>query len=135
MNENRTSNVVDDLGEVQSALARGLPQGTMFYVNAIQNKDHPLLFSYEDTEISSSTLHHSAPASGGKCLTFSAVDGALVSAGVDCDTRLMPLCFRETAVSDLSFLNKERIKIPKKKYNFHTSMTQGPGGNIIDFST
>ena len=114
MNENRTSNVVDDEGELQSALARGLPQGTMFYVNAIQNKDHPLLFSYEDTEISSSTLHHSAPASGGECLTFSAVDGALVSAGVDCDTKLMPLCFRETAVSDLSFLNKERIKIQNR---------------------
>merc|ERR1711879_695564 len=46
-------------------------------------------------------------ASSGDCLTFSAVGGALQSAGVDCDTQLMPLCFRESGASDLSFFNNQ----------------------------
>ena len=105
MNEN-SNNVVGDLGKVQAALASALPQYTKFYVDAMKDGDD--LYSYEDTEVSNNTLYHkAAAASSGDCLTFSAVGGALHSAGVDCDTELMPLCFRETSASDLSFLNEQ----------------------------
>ena len=104
MNEN-SNNVVGDLGKVQSALASALPQYTKFYVDAMKDGDD--LYSYEDTEVSNNTLYHKAAASSGDCLTFSAVGGALQSAGVDCDTQLMPLCFRESGASDLSFFNNQ----------------------------
>ena len=103
MNENE--NVVSDTGNVQSALASILPQQMQFYVNGIKKEDD--LYSYEDTNFSNNTLYHKASTSGGGCLTFSSVGGSLQSVGVDCDTQLMPLCFRETSASDLSFLNEQ----------------------------
>ena len=108
VNMNEATKIIVDEGKIQSALASVLPQGSKFYVNAMKKEND--LYSYEDTRISSETLYHKAAISNGECLTFSSIEGdspTLQSAGVDCDTKLMPLCFRETGVSDLSFLNKQ----------------------------
>ena len=104
MNSDVNDNIIADTGRIQSALVSVLPQGTQFYVNAMKEGD---LYNYEDTAIADNTVSHNAATSEGDCLTYSAVGGTLQSAGVDCQTNLMPLCFREIGKSDLSFLNKQ----------------------------
>ena len=96
---------------VQDALAKILPQNTNYYVDAMKNEDSGS-FGYEDTEISNFTLHHKTLSSTGNCLTYSSYstsDGvvSLQSAGEDCESKLMPLCFREIGASDLDFINDQ----------------------------
>ena len=102
------NNHINDMGIVQNALASVLPPNTHFYVDA-RNEDGSDVFTYEDTEISDIQLHHktSITPSTGNCLTYSASGLSLQSAGEDCESELMPLCFRYIGASDLTFINDQ----------------------------
>ena len=108
--------LIDDMGVVQNALASILPPDTHYYVNAEKNESltaslGSAVYSYENTEdetqLSTAPLHHKASSSNGKCLTYSSKSSPLQSVGVDCETKLMPLCFREVGSSDLDFINEQ----------------------------
>jgi len=122
--------IIYDIGDtydtVQNALAQVLPPDTQYYVDAMKNENLTVIlgsavYSYEDTEgetqLSKGELHHKASSSDGNCLTYSSIvtgvnsDNsqvkALQSVGVDCDSKLMPLCFREVGTSDLTFINEQ----------------------------
>ena len=111
------NNRINDTGKVQNALASVLPLNTNYYVDARKNEDGSEVFTYEDTEISEIPLHHktsSSPSSTGNCLTYASsgptlnqIDSTLQSAGEDCESELMPLCFREMGSSDLEFINDQ----------------------------
>ena len=100
---------ISDIGRVQKALANVLPKYTKYYVDAKKNEDlGSKVFSYEDTEISELPLHHKTSSSKGNCLTYSTLLGeTLQSTGEDCNSKLMPLCFREMGASDLDFINDQ----------------------------
>ena len=97
---------ISDIGSVQDALAKILPRNTNYYVDAMKKEDSGS-FSYEDTEISNFTLHHKTLSSTGNCLTYSSSGLSLQSAGEDCESKLMPLCFRYIGASDLTFINDQ----------------------------
>ena len=125
--------LIDDMGVVQNALASILPPDTHYYVNAEKNESltaslGSAVYSYENTEdetqLSKAPLHHMASSSNGNCLTYSStlstttttdefgttiptVSSSLQSVGVDCESKLQPLCFREVAASDLEFINEQ----------------------------
>ena len=113
--------IIYDMGNtfdtVQYALAQVLPPNTFYYVDAMKNESlsdilGSAVYSYENTEVetqlSKEQLHHKATSSDGNCLTYSStITGALQSAGVDCESKLMPLCFREVGTSDLDFINEQ----------------------------
>ena len=122
MNEeskNQQDNLINNIGNVQEALAKILPQDTYYYVDAKKNESlsesyGSELYSYADTEISKLPLHHVTTTylqSEGNCLTYSksssSSDSKLESVGVDCESKLMPLCFRDIGASDLSFINDQ----------------------------
>ena len=128
-------NLIDDVGAVQNALANLLLPDTHYYVDAKKNEMlrstlGSAVYSYEDTEedtqLSNGPLHHKASSSDGNCLTYSSTttidyddyyyyyynnyyptSSSLQSVGVDCESKLQPLCFREVGVSDLSFINEQ----------------------------
>ena len=117
---NDHDSLINDMGAVQDALAELLPKDTQYYVNAEKNESLSAklgyaVYSYENTEeeslLSKGELHHKASSSDGNCLTFSSTGGlqsnALQSAGVDCESKLMPLCFRKVGASDLDFINEQ----------------------------
>ena len=108
MNMNEQDSLIADTGKVQDALAKVLPQNTQYYVDAMKNEDFGSeLFSYEDTVISELPLYHNTSSSKGNCLTYSRSGSTLHSAGEDCESKLMPLCFREIGASDLDFINAQ----------------------------
>ena len=99
---------ISDTGRVQNALANILPQNTHYFVDAKKNEDMGSeVFSYEDTVISELPLHHRTSSLKGNCLTYSSSGSKLQSAGEDCESKLMPLCFREMGASDLAFINDQ----------------------------
>ena len=109
--------LIDDIGMVQKALAGILPLDTNYYVDAMKNENLSAIlgsavYSYEntalDTQLSKDELHHKASSSDGNCLTYSSTpSNELQSAGVDCESKLMPLCFRKVGASDLDFINEQ----------------------------
>ena len=111
--KNGQDNLIDDMGKVQDALAKILPPYTKYYVDAKKNESLSAIlgyvYSYEDTHISKLPLHHLTSPSEGNCLTYSKTAGGetLQTAGEDCETKLMPLCFRDIGDSDLSFINDQ----------------------------
>ena len=120
MNEKSSAeqdNLIDDIGKVQDALAKILPSDTKYYVDAMKNESLTAIlgsavYSYENTEeeslLSKGELHHMASSSDGNCLTYSSTpSNALQSVGVDCESKLMPLCFRKIGASDLDFINEQ----------------------------
>ena len=113
MNMNEQGSFIDDMGSVQNALASVLPQNTQYYVDAKKNENiGSEVFSYEDITynniaISELPLHHKTTSSKGNCLTYSKSGSTLQSSGEDCESKLMPLCFREMGASDLDFINDQ----------------------------
>lgn len=123
MNEksvNGLDNIIDYMGKVQDALAKIIPLNTYYYVDAKKNESlsessGSEIYSYADTEISELPLHHRTYSqSEGNCLTYSSSSSSssssgyiLESVGVDCESKLMPLCFREIGASDLAFINDQ----------------------------
>ena len=119
MNEDEQDNLIDDddIGAVQDALANILLPDIHYYVDAKKNEVlsaslGSAVYSYEDieedTELAKAPLHHKASSSDGECLTYSLTSSnTLQSAGVDCESKLMPLCFREIGASDLTFINDQ----------------------------
>ena len=107
MDENK-ADVITDTGKMQNALAKILPPGVSFYVGAKKPVGSGY-FSFEDTVVSNLSLHHkiSSSTSSGSCLTYSSSGNTLVSAGSDCEAKLLPLCIRETGTSDLTFVNNQ----------------------------
>ena len=115
--EAEQDNLIDDIGAVQNALANLLLPDTHYYVDAKKNEMlssslGSSVYSYvnteEDTQLSKAPLHHKASSSDGNCLTYSStLSNELQSVGVDCESKLQPLCFREVGVSDLSFINEQ----------------------------
>ena len=115
--EAEQDNLIDDIGAVQNALANLLLPDTHYYVDAKKNEMlsaslGSAVYSYvnteEDTQLSKAPLHHKASSSDGNCLTYSStLSNELQSVGVDCESKLQPLCFREVGVSDLSFINEQ----------------------------
>ena len=105
-------NLVHDIGAVQNKLASILPPDSHFYVDAKKNDTLSAslgfaVYSYENTE-EETQLHHKTSSSDGNCLTYSStLSNGLQSVGVDCESKLMPLCFREVGASDLSFINEQ----------------------------
>ena len=94
--------VVGDEGKVQSVISYllSLLQGSSFYVNA-KKESGENLFKYGESDNSEEELYHLALQNLEKeeeqCLTFSLNEsGNLVSAGVDCQTRIKPLCLQVT---------------------------------------
>ena len=105
---NEMNNVIHDEGNVQKALAKILLPNTQYYVDAMKNESFGSEFySYNDTEVSEFSLHHKALSSKGNCLTYSRSGSELQSAGEDCESKLMPLCFRYIGASDLTFINDQ----------------------------
>lgn len=99
---------INDTGSVQNALANVLPQSTHYYVDAKKNEDLGSgVFSYGDTVLSELPLHHKTSSSKGNCLSYSSSGSTLQSAGGDCESKLMPLCFRDMGASDLDFINDQ----------------------------
>ena len=108
MDMDEKDSFISDGGKVQNALANVLPQDTSYFVDAQKNEDlGSEAFSYEDTDISELPLHHKTSSSKGNCLTYSKSGSELLSAGEDCESKLMPLCFREMGASDLTFVNDQ----------------------------
>ena len=94
--------VVGDEGKVQSVISYllSLLQGSSFYVNA-KKESGENLFKYGESDNSEEELYHLALQNLEKeeeqCLTFSLNEsGNLVAAGVDCQSRLKPLCLQVT---------------------------------------
>ena len=106
-------NFISDVGNVQKALAKILPPNTQYYVDAMKNESFGSEFynymdiTYKDTVISEFSLHHKTSSSKGNCLTYSSSGSELQSAGEDCESKLMPLCFRYIGASDLTFINDQ----------------------------
>ena len=120
MNEeskNGQDNLISYMGKVQDALANKLLPYTYYYVDAKKNESlsesfGSELYSYADTEISELPLHHiTYSQSEGNCLTYSSSSSSsgykLESVGMDCESKLMPLCFRDIGTSDLAFINDQ----------------------------
>ena len=92
--------VIGDEGKVQSVISSllSLLQGSSFYVNAKKGSGENI-FKYGESDNSEEELYHLALQNIEKeeeqCLTFSLDDsGNLVSSGVDCETKLKPLCLQ-----------------------------------------
>ena len=97
-----TLSVIGADGKVQSVIASllRLLQGSSFYVNAKKGSGE-ILYKYGETDNSEEELYHLVLENGEteeeQCLTFSLDDSDnLVAAGVDCQTRLRPLCLQIT---------------------------------------
>ena len=102
--------VIGDEGKVQSVISSllSLLQGSSFYVNAKKGSGENI-FKYGESDNSEEELYHLALQNLEKeeeqCLTFSLDDsGNLVSSGVDCQTKLKPLCLQITP-DNLDFID------------------------------
>ena len=92
-------NVIGAEGKLQNVIAPILSklQGSSFYVNAKKESGQTLYKYVKSDDDDSEELHHSSSEDEEeeeeKCLTFSLDDaGKLVAKGVDCETKLRPLC-------------------------------------------
>ena len=97
-----TKNVIGADGKIQNLIASllRLLHGTSFYVNA-KKESGDNLFKYGASDNSEEELYHLAlqnlEEEEEQCLTFSLdANENLVSAGVDCQSKLKPLCLQIT---------------------------------------
>ena len=107
-----TQNVVGAEGKVQNLIASllRLLQGTSFYVNA-KKENGENLFKYGESDNSEEELYHIAlqnlEEEEEQCLTFGLDESEnLVAAGVDCQSKLKPLCL-QIATENLNFVEEK----------------------------
>ena len=107
-----TQSVIGTEGKVQNLIASllGLLQGSSFYVNA-KKESGENLFKYGESDNSEEELYHFAlqnlEEEEEQCLTFSLDESEnLVAAGVDCQSKLKPLCL-QIATENLNFVEEK----------------------------
>ena len=107
-----TQSIIGAEGKIQSLIASllRLLQGNSFYVNAKKNSGENL-FKYGESDNSEEELYHLASQNleveEEQCLTFSLDESEnLVAAGVDCQSKIKPLCLQITP-ENLDFVEKK----------------------------
>ena len=89
------SQVIKGDGKIQEKLGELLQSlGQSVYVDARRQDDSTSLFEYSSTSSQDLPVHHYSAETSGDCLTFDSSDGSLVTRGIDCSTKMKPLCLK-----------------------------------------